>query len=305
MNSSYILANDIRMRYLHWNLGEGEQPVLLLHGLASNARIWERVAPLLAGAGLMPIAPDLRGHGLTDKPDGDYGFDTFTHDLAAFVDGCNLEKPLVVGHSWGAMLALDFAAHFSFGPRAPAGVILVDGGITQLDQAPGATWESTRDRLTPPSLVGLPVEEFINRVRANPKWQPDDEAISIILGNFDVDEDETIAPYLSFEHHMQIVRAMWDFKTYDCFARLRCPVLAIPAEMPQPWSAPEKAFMELKKQGIARIQEQRPDFQVEWMQDSIHDIPLQYPDRLAAAIIQFTAGLHGKTVGGRNGWRSI
>jgi pimeloyl-ACP methyl ester carboxylesterase len=48
--------------------GGGGQAVLLLHGLASNARIWDGVASRLAGAGLRVAALDLRGHGDSEKP---------------------------------------------------------------------------------------------------------------------------------------------------------------------------------------------------------------------------------------------
>ncbi len=90
------------MHYLSWNAASSGVPVVLVHGLASNARIWEKVAPFLVDGGLASYALDLRGHGLTDKPDSDYGFDTYYRDLSAFMDALNLEKPLLVGHSWGA-----------------------------------------------------------------------------------------------------------------------------------------------------------------------------------------------------------
>ena len=48
--------------------GGNGQAVVLLHGLASNARIWDGVAPRLAGAGLRVVALDQRGHGASDQP---------------------------------------------------------------------------------------------------------------------------------------------------------------------------------------------------------------------------------------------
>ena len=86
MASSFVSLNGIRFHYLTWNQGMGGRPVILLHGLASNARIWDLVAPHLLQDGLVPIALDQRGHGLSDGPDGDYGFEPFTGDLAAFLE---------------------------------------------------------------------------------------------------------------------------------------------------------------------------------------------------------------------------
>jgi pimeloyl-ACP methyl ester carboxylesterase len=264
---------------------------VLLHGLASNARIWERVAPHLVNRGLALIAPDARGHGLTDKPDGDYTTETFTRDLAAFLGTFEIQRPVLVGHSWGAMLALEYATRFSYGPRAPGGIVLVDGGAIQMDAA-GLTWEQMRDRLTPPRLAGAPLQAFLAQLNGhNPRWQPDSQAIQIILANFDVSEQETITPRLSFEHHMQIVRAMWDFKTYDHYPRLRCPVLIVPARPAEPLFSQEQEFLALKQRGVARAQESNRDVRVHWMEDTVHDIPLQRPAELAALLAEFAKGL--------------
>ena len=292
MPSSYLFLNGLRLHYLHWSLGSPQRPVVLLHGLASNARIWEMVGPALAASELPALAPDQRGHGLTDAPDGDYGFETFSRDLAAFLEACNLEKPLLVGHSWGAMVALDYATRFAFGPRAPAGLVLVDGGVTQLDDAPGATWEQARDRLTPPRLDGMPLEDFQAMLKSSDSsWQPGEQELSIIMANFAISEDEKITPHLSFEHHMQIVRAMWEFQTYAAFSRLRCPILLVPAQPAEPRSAREQAFLEQKQRGVARILQITPAVQVRWVVDSIHDIPLQRPAELAQLILEFGASL--------------
>jgi pimeloyl-ACP methyl ester carboxylesterase len=288
MGSSYLLLNDIRAHYLHWGNASNGQPVLLLHGLASNARIWDGVAPKLLEAGLAPIASDARGHGLTDKPDGDYGFETFLRDLVAFIDTTHLERPLLVGHSWGGLLALEYAARFPVGVRAPAGLVLVDGGFTQMDQFPGATWDLMRERLTPPKLAGTSLETFLSMVGSGSQlWQPDDQAIQAILANFEISADETIFPRLSFGHHMQILRSIWEHQTYTRFERVRCPVLVIPASPPGPLNADDQAFLEFKRKGVSQAQSKMSDLRVHWMDETIHDIPLQRPAELASLIAGF------------------
>jgi pimeloyl-ACP methyl ester carboxylesterase len=291
MTSSYLFLNDLRVHYLQWTPQNMAAPVVLLHGLASNAHIWELTAPYLVDAGFAPLAPDARGHGLTDKPDGDYGFATISKDLLAFVEACHLERPWLVGHSWGASLAMDYAARYSIGPRAPRGLVLVDGGMSQLDE-PGASWEETRERLTPPRLAGTTLANFTERMRNyNPLWD-DEQVQSIILANFEIYEDpisgeELITPRLSFDRHMQIVASMWSFKTYDVASRLRCPVLAIPARPAQPAPAAELQFLVRKELGLNRLSELIPALQVHWMNNSIHDIPLQHPAELANLIVKF------------------
>lgn len=292
--SSYLLANDLRLHYLQWNFAAAGQPLVLLHGLASNARIWEQTAPHLAEAGFSVTAPDLRGHGQTDKPDGNYSFETFARDLAAFLGGLRLEKPVLVGHSWGAMLALDYAARTPVGPFAPAGIALVDGGMVQMD-AFGQTWEQMRERLTPPRLAGMAVEDFLARLETpNPRWQPDDRAVPVILANFEISADETITPRLSFEHHMQIVRAMWEFQTYARFEQVRCPALLLPARPAPPYTPAEAEFLAWKQAGVQEILSRSPRARLEWLDDTIHDAPLQRPQDLAGRLARFAAAAGGR-----------
>ena len=288
MTSSYLYINQNRIHYHVWGRA-GEQPALLfLHGLASNARIWEKVIPHLEQIGHPCYALDTRGHGLSDKPDSGYGFDEVTRDTAAIIQSLQLERPWIIGHSWGASLAVDYASRVRMGPFAPAGIILVDGGMIEMKAIPGATWESARQRLTPPQLAGMPVQDFVQRLQTwNSDWGPDEQAISIILSNFEISQDETISPRLSLDRHMQILAAMWDFPTFERFAQVRCPVLVIPTRPKQPIPEEQQPFLTAKQQGIERLKQINPSAQVQWFEDTIHDIPLQRPEQLADAIKAF------------------
>lgn len=292
MGSSYLYCNELRFHYLSWNLEHGDSSLVMLHGLASNARIWELLAPYLAEQGFRIYALDQRGHGLTDKPDGEYSLPAFRGDLLAFLDACQLEHPVLVGHSWGGMVALDYAVHHTIGPRAPAGLFLVDGGLIQLNDLPGATWETVRDRLTPPQLAGMMMEDFLSRIEKWTKMSDDPEsAAQIILANFEIAADERITPRLTYERHMQILRAMWEFQTYEGLRRVRCPIAAVMALPPEPHSGEEDEFLELKKHAAVRALEACPDLHIEWMPDTLHDIPLHRPAKLAEYISDFVNSL--------------
>lgn len=296
MQSSYLLINGLRVHYLHWNLEGDGQPVILLHGLADNARLWELVAPHLVERGLVLLAPDLRGHGLTDKPDGEYSFDIFCSDLLAFIEACNLERPFLAGHAWGADLALDYAARFSFGPRAPSGLVLVDGGMVQLDEVPTdsatAAWEQERQPLAPTLLSGISLPDFMKWLaESQPHWKLDDRSVPILLANFEIGEDETLTPRLSYEHHLQILRQQSEFKTFARFERLRCPVQMVAARPPEPLTNADRDSLLLKKQGIALAEEKINHINTYWMVDTSHNIPLQRPAELAALIAEFTAAV--------------
>lgn len=293
MGSSYLFANNLRIHYLHWNLGRSDETVVLLHGLASNARIWELVAPLLAEQGFAVIAPDLRGHGLTDKPEGDYGFAALRQDLLEFLKNMHIDRPILAGHSWGGMITEDYAAHHPQGHLSPAGIVLVDGGIVQLNDEPGMTWERARDRLTPPKLGGTPQEQFVRRLSGMIQaWDSSGLALPIFLANFEVDSEERIWPRLSFERHMQIVRAIWEFQAYDLLQSIRCPALAVLAVPPDSASEGDLEFLARKRKGAQRAMGVYPKLQVEWMQDAIHDIPVQRPGDLARLMLHFIKQLN-------------
>jgi pimeloyl-ACP methyl ester carboxylesterase len=94
-------------------LDEGAgQPVLLLHGFPDSHRLWRHQVPVLAGAGMRVIAPDLRGFGDSDRPAAveDYGIAHTIADLVAVLDALDVPRAHVVGHDWGAGVAWAFAA---------------------------------------------------------------------------------------------------------------------------------------------------------------------------------------------------
>jgi pimeloyl-ACP methyl ester carboxylesterase len=137
--------------------GGSGPPLVLLHGLASNARIWDGVASRLAGAGLRVVALDQRGHGSSDQPSSGYDFATVVRDLEAALAALELEQPVLVGHSWGANVALQFAAGR---PGAVAGLALVDGALVGVAAWAGATREEARRRLAPPRFA-VPLEDWL------------------------------------------------------------------------------------------------------------------------------------------------
>src|SRR5262245_5740144 len=108
---TFLTTNSLRLHLRDWGGPEATPPILLVHGLASNARIWDLVAPLLA-RDFRVAAIDQRGHGLTDKPADGYDFATIAGDLAGAIGALGWARTLVVGHSWGANVALQLAADY-------------------------------------------------------------------------------------------------------------------------------------------------------------------------------------------------
>src|SRR5260370_37317903 len=150
-------------------------PLLLLHGLASAAVIWDLTAPLLARERRV-VALDQRGHGQSDKPDDGYDFATIVADALAAAEALGFgERFAVAGHSWGANVALELAAAY---PQRVAALALVDGGFGMLRQRPGATWEDVSRNLAPPQVAVTPSETYLGWLRPTiPPGRPEQRAL--------------------------------------------------------------------------------------------------------------------------------
>ena len=91
--------------------GEGERPLVLIHGLLMNRRMFERLGPALARRGNRVICVDLLGHGRSDQPDDLrlYSMPLFGEQIVAVLDHLGLERAVVGGTSLGANVGLELA----------------------------------------------------------------------------------------------------------------------------------------------------------------------------------------------------
>src|SRR5437588_5241794 len=105
----YIIAGDLTFHCLQW--GESGTPIICVHGLTANAFCFQALADELAHDHRV-IAYDLRGRGDSDKPDHSYSVPIHAADLAEVIDALKLERPVLVGHSLGALISLYFAMHY-------------------------------------------------------------------------------------------------------------------------------------------------------------------------------------------------
>lgn len=111
-----VVADGIRL-----NVAEaGRGPVLLLlHGLSASHAIWEHVIPAFADRWRV-IAPDLPGHGTSEKPDAPYTIDFFAGVLRSLARALDVDEAVVVGSSLGGHVALELAIGYPRFTRALA-----------------------------------------------------------------------------------------------------------------------------------------------------------------------------------------
>ncbi len=270
----------LRMHVRNWG-GDGP-PVVLLHGLASTCRIWDLVAPLLA-QDFSVIAVDQRGHGDSGKPDHGYDFDSVAGDIAALLAGRGIERPVVVGHSWGADVALELAVAR---PDLLRGIVFVDGGTIDAS-ARYDTLDDALAQMAPPDFRGTTRAQFLERVRSGGQWatliaEHGPAAEEIIMGNFETLDDGTIRAKLSRDNHLRIIEALWEHHPRELYAKVSCPVLMMPARQKANPDAYERTLA--RSESIAAAERLLPRSKTVWLEDSIHDVPVQRPELVAETI---------------------
>jgi len=247
-------------------------PFVLVHGLASNAHTWNGVAHRLAATGHRVVAVDQRGHGLSDKPDDGYNFDSVTDDLALLVAELELEQPIIVGQSWGGNVMLALGVRH---PTLARGLGFIDGGMIDLQARTDGDWEQIKVRLRPPALAGTAYELMHERMRSfHPDWS--DEGITGTLSNFERLDDGTIRPWLSLERHMLILRALWEQRPVELYPQVSTPVLICPAR-----TGSDQEQILAKEKEVAAAHTGLPKATVHWFDQTDHDIHVQRPEKLA------------------------
>ncbi len=253
-------------------------PFVLVHGLASNARLWDGVAACLVASDRPAVTVDLRGHGRSSKPDGPYDVATVADDLASVISTLGLERPVAAGQSWGGNVVLELAARH---PDLVSAIVCVDGGWLEPSRA-FPDWEACRRTLAPPRLAGRHLSEIEGYIRsAHPDWP--ETGIQGTLANFEVRPDGTVAPWLTYERHLAILRGLWEHHPSERYAAVRAPVLLVPARGGDPdWA-------ERKRREVEAALAALPDARARWFVGD-HDIHAQHPAELADVMLTMADG---------------
>ena len=152
-----VQANGLRFRTMVDGPPAGDLAILL-HGFPEGAESWSRQIATLAKNGVLAVAPDMRGYGMSDAPPAvdDYTIDRLVTDVAEIIKAFGRNHAHVVGHDWGAIVAWFFAsAH----PAVTKTLTVLSVGH------PAALSEATRrdeDQKTRSQYVGL----FLNEGKA-------------------------------------------------------------------------------------------------------------------------------------------
>lgn len=267
-------------------------PLVLLHGLSQQRHYWGPVLQRLRGRRIITV--DQRGHGdaATDAvgPESDFTMDRLADDVAAVLDAFEVPEAIVVGHSWGASVALHTAARYRDRVRS---AVLIDGGLFGPRHLVDDTRSlaDVREQLRPPPLGMLePVLwQAISGGDLSPYWNR--EVRAALEPTFSADDAGRVTTRLGMDRHMAVLDGLIDYDPAPDVREVSCPTWVVSCEPRGVESGTEAAEEVDDDLSVAWLQARqrtlvdlpRPFFLQRWF-GALHDVPLQWPAMVAGLL---------------------
>lgn len=272
MQEGWLEHHGVRLHWREWPAsGKAREPALFcLHGLSSNSMYWARLATRFPHRRL--VALDQRSHGLSDRPATGYTNADLTGDAAFAIRELGLRNPLVLGHSWGASVALGVAA---LDDTPAGGLAHIDGPLRAFSNL--MSWDQASVAMQPPLRRYTGLDEAYDEQRAYLENGWGDDLRQFVESGLMRDGDAYRLP-LTTEVRLQILQELF-YTDFDALWRRvdHLPVLVAIAER-----APEP-IASWKRGSADEVAILAPHAAIEWF-DSAHDIPLHLPDQVAEAV---------------------
>ena len=266
------VSDGARLTLRTWRTGgSSEIPVLLLHGLAQQGQFWTPVAKYLRAGTIAAL--DQRGHGASDVPVAfDFSIPRCAQDAAEVCSHLGWDQVILVGHSWGASVAMSAAANY---PKTVMAVALIDGGLWgPVDLAGEIGREATLERLRPPALAMAPAELWAMLAAGSMRnwWSP--EVKEALTPTFTLGADGLLRSTLGLERHLRVLEGMLDYAPDVDLARIDGPIWAVLCE---------EVGSGLAQAALTRASS-NPNIRLQRWQGAVHDVPLQWPAMVAGLI---------------------
>lgn len=147
-----IVLHGQDVAYRH--VGGGGPLLVLVHGVGQSSATWDAVLDRLGDSGHQVLAIDLPGHGRSSKGRGDYSLGALASTVRDLLDHLEQDRCVVVGHSLGGGVALQFA--YQFPHRCDGLVLVASGGLGP-------------DAFAPLRAASLPGAELVIPVISHPR----------------------------------------------------------------------------------------------------------------------------------------
>ena len=245
---------------LGYRLALGDKtPVVLVHGWCCDHSYMQPQFEFFAARGHTVLAPDLRGHGSSDKPVQDYPISAFADDVAWMIGELALVRPILVGHSMGGIIGYDLAARY---PELAAAVVQLDSS-TALTATARSGMDAFIEALKAPTYREA-VIDYVDRV--------------LLIDSDDPARRQNILAGMSSAPQAMMISAftgLRDFGPTEGGKTLSCPTLYIAGDEPSPRS------------DMTRLHELIPHLHYGKVVGSGHFCQLEVPNQVNAMIARF------------------
>lgn len=252
-----------------------ENPIILLHGLSQQSQYWKVVQNEMS---LPSIAVDLRGHGQSQgfNNQSDYSVDRVARDLLELMDHLHIPAAHVVGHSWGASIALRLAI---IAPDRIFSCTLIDGGtFNPSDLVPKFvdTISALKTLLTPPSGPFSLTDLMTHYQQIDPP--SGDKIMDAISATYQEIDAGLFVSKLGLDRHMLVLDSLIAYDHISDVQRIKVPTWVILCQTGDYWDS--------IKENIVPLLLNNPLIHVQNWYDSVHDVPLQRPTTVANLIAE-------------------
>ncbi|MGM0427429.1 MAG: alpha/beta fold hydrolase [Thermodesulfobacteriota bacterium] len=218
-----VSGDGIHIQLAEWE-GEG-RPVFCVHGITANCRCWDVMAGALSPTHRV-LAMDLRGRGLSDKPDTGYSIAHHINDIRAVLDDLGLERVVIIGHSLGAFISLIFGATF---PERVDRIILVDGGGKLSEEQMAKVFAGIKPSLDRLGKVFPSLEEYLETMKQARFLHPWSEAFDTYY-QYEVEAVEGgVRPRSRPEHIQEEARNLGKVDVSEFYRKIQAPTLILRA----------------------------------------------------------------------------
>jgi pimeloyl-ACP methyl ester carboxylesterase len=241
---------DITLKVVIEGVGK---PLLFVHGWAASQRFWKHQVAYFSKK-FQVITYDLRGHGDSDKPKKGYRVSDHVQDLCEIIDGLGIKEPVLIGHSLGGMIALQYVLENP--QRVP--ILLLVG--TSPNPVP------SRSRSLQLSLLGLIIRisrSWAGKITKNQLFAPDPDPALVEWVNAESLRTPTRVV-------LKCLKALKDFNVLDRIAEISIPTALIRGQFDSAVSAehlnsmlqlmPKAEYLEVADAGHDCMLEQASQF---------------------------------------------
>jgi pimeloyl-ACP methyl ester carboxylesterase len=261
-------------------------PIILLHGLSQQSDFWLPVVDAL-GSRYTTVSIDLRGHGESRHLPPDYRIAQVAQDCINLADELGIISACVVGHSWGASIALNIAAKFPLRSRS---CVLIDGGAftpANILESGSITRGELITALTPP-LGPFTDDELNSHYLSSHIGLSAGQQRSIMSA---IKRSYTPAPQggwvttIGFERHMGVVEAFLEYNPNSDLTSVGVPtwiLMARDAFAPAMTNSTD-SWADARAQVNAKVRG-KSNIALQHWYGAVHDVPLYWPNQVSQLI---------------------